>query len=302
MIEFIVELAARAGIDHFEHPLWALLAIPAAAAWIVAVRTRPASIGWSAFAQVQIAGGRRFDFARWVSNGLRAGCLVALIGVLAGPVGIHRLPPEPGYGLDLVLALDTSGSMRALDAEQRGENRTRITLAREVVARFAEHRAAAGDRVALVVFGESAFTQCPLTSDGRLLADALDRVEAGVAGEATAIGDALALAVKRALGASAKPGLDSDDGLAVGHGSDTVATHSPDSTRSTPETLSTNSDWVAGRVVVLLTDGRNNAGALSVELATTVARSEGIRIHTVGIPSSSRACDRTPSSTGRDRG
>lgn len=266
MTEVFTALAEAVGIDRFEQPLWSLVALPAAAAWIVAAKTRPASLGWSALAQIRSAGGRRFDFAEVVSILLRASCVLALVGVLAGPVGLHQLPPEPGYGLDLVLALDASGSMRALDAEQRGENRTRIALAREVVARFAGHRAAAGDRVALVVFGESAFTQCPLTSDGRLLSDALDRVEAGVAGEATAIGDALALAVKRALAASTF----SSDALDTG-------------SASPPGEIF--KERIAGRVVVLLTDGRNNAGALSVELATAVAASEGIRVHTVGIGS-----------------
>jgi len=257
-------LAGAVGIDRFDQPLWLLLVFPSAAAWIVAAKTRPAALGWAAIAEIRSAGGHRFDFAEILSTLLRASCVLALLGVLAGPVGVHELPPEPGYGLDLVLALDASGSMRALDAEQRGENRTRIALAREVVARFAEHRAAAGDRVALVVFGESAFTQCPLTSDGRLLADALDRVEAGVAGEATAIGDALALAVKRVSGAA---NFSSDAGAA---GSAAVA---PPTQR------------IAGRLVVLLTDGRNNAGAISVELATAVAAAQGIRIHTDGIGS-----------------
>jgi Ca-activated chloride channel family protein len=266
MIEAFTALAAAVGIDRFEQPLWLLLVVPATAAWIVAVKERPASLGWSAIAQIRSAGGRRLDLATRLSTLLRAACLLALLGVLAGPVGLHRLPPEPGYGLDVVLALDASGSMRALDAEQRGENRTRIALAREVVARFAEHRASAGDRVALVVFGESAFTQCPLTSDGRLLSDALDRVEAGVAGEATAIGDALALAVKRVLGAS-------------GMASDAMTTDLASASAGAP------TERIAGRLVVLLTDGRNNAGALSVELATAVAASQGIRIHTVGIGS-----------------
>ena len=92
--------------------------------------------------------------------------LLALAVVLAGPVGVHRAPPEPGHGLDLVLVIDASGSMRALDADVAGERRSRLALAREVVARFARQRAAEGDRVALVVFGETAFTLCPLTSDG----------------------------------------------------------------------------------------------------------------------------------------
>jgi Ca-activated chloride channel family protein len=183
---------------------------------------------------------------------LRGLALAALALVLAGPVGEHRAPPEPGSGLDLVLAVDASGSMRALDAQVEGEQRTRLELAREVVARFARERAAEGDRVALVVFGDSAFTQCPLTSDGALLAAALGRVEAGMAGEATALGDALALAVRRAGGDPLAP-------AAPGPG--------------------------AGRVVVLLTDGRHNAGSLSVEAATAIAAAAGVRVHAVAIGS-----------------
>jgi Ca-activated chloride channel family protein len=121
------------------------------------------------------------------------------------------------------------------------------------VARFATERAAAGDRVGLVLFGDTAFTASPLSSDGQLLAAALERVEAGVAGEATALGDALALAVKRVL---------------VGAGSHGTA---------------------AGRVVVLLTDGRHNAGTLSVETATELARVARVRVHTVAIGSAGAA-------------
>jgi Ca-activated chloride channel family protein len=203
-------------------------------------------------AEARSGGARRFDGVRGLALGLRTTALLALAAVLAGPVGLHRAPPEPGSGLDLVLVVDASGSMRALDAEVGGEWRTRLHLAREVVARFAAQRAAEGDRVALVVFGESAFTQCPLTSDGALLGAALERIEAGVAGEATALGDALALAVKRALG-----------GTPARRGGGPLA----------------------GRVVVLLTDGRNNAGSISLDAATALAAGEGIRVHTVAIGS-----------------
>jgi Ca-activated chloride channel family protein len=240
---------ADVGIEAFERPGWLLLAIPLAAAVLVmGARARPLAIPWPGMGEVRRAGARTLEPSRAVALGLRALAAVALIGVLAGPVGVHRAPPEPGFGLDLVLAVDASGSMRALDARADGEWRTRLDLARQVVARFAEQRAAEGDRVALVVFGETAFTQCPLTSDGALLANALERVETGVAGEATALGDALTLAVRRALAgaSSAAPAG-------------------------------------AGRVVVLLTDGRNNAGSVSVEAASAVAAAEGIRVHTVGI-------------------
>ncbi len=210
------------GIEAFERPGWLLLAIPlAAAVLMMGARTRPPAIPWPGMGEVRRAGARALEPSRAVALGLRVLAAVALVAVLAGPVGVHRAPPEPGFGLD---------------------------LARQVVARFAEQRAAEGDRVALVVFGETAFTQCPLTSDGALLASALERVETGVAGEATALGDALTLAVRRALAGS-----------------------------------SSAAPAGAGRVVVLLTDGRNNAGSVSVEAATGLAAAEGIRVHTVGI-------------------
>ncbi len=234
------------GADALERPgglPW--LALLCVIALLVAWRRRPASIAWSALPELAAAGARRFDLTAGLAGALRLAALLALAVVLAGPVGVHRAPPEPGHGLDLVLVVDASGSMRALDAELAGERRTRLALAREVVARFAQQRAAEGDRVALVVFGETAFTLCPLTSDGALLSAALARVEAGVAGEATALGEALALAVKRSGGGPT----------------------------------------AAGRVAVLLTDGRHNAGAVSIEAATALAAGDQVRVHTVAIGS-----------------
>ena len=169
-----------------------------------------------------------------------------------------------------MLVVDASGSMRALDAQTEGAWRTRLELAREVVERFAAHRVADGDRVALVVFGDRAFTQCPLTGDDALLAAALGRVEAGMAGEATALGDALALAVKRVGG---------DTHLEPGQGREPRA----------------------GRAVVLLTDGRSNAGAIPTEVATALAMERGVRVHTVGIGSEGEVAMADTRSGGRRR-
>jgi len=238
------------GVQGLAQPWVAFAAgLLALAAWWQMARARPPSFEWSPVGEAREAGARRFDRVRALALTLRLGTLLALAVVLAGPQGVHRAPPEPGLGLDITLVVDTSGSMRALDAERDGEWRARLDLAREVVARFAEHRAAEGDRIALVVFGESAFTQCPLTSDASVLNAALARVEAGMAGEATALGQALALAIKRALGAGSAAG--------------------------------------PGRLVVLLTDGRHNAGAVSVEVATELAVASGVRVHTVAIGSES---------------
>ncbi|MEN8182098.1 MAG: VWA domain-containing protein [Myxococcota bacterium] len=247
-----VELGAGFSGLPVDHPwLLAVLILAAALALAASWRGRPPRIAWPALEEVRAAGGRRHDPAAWLSRGLRLLALLALAVVVAGPHAQDPRPPPPGEGIDLALVVDTSLSMRALDAEVDGEWRTRLDLAREVVRRFALHRVADGDRVGLVVFGETAFTQCPLTSDGRLLATALGRVVPGMAGEATALGDALALAVKRVS-------------FAAG----------PDVSRGD-----------VGRVVVLLTDGRSNAGVIPVDVATALARERGIRVHTVGIGS-----------------
>ncbi|MEE8580371.1 MAG: VWA domain-containing protein, partial [Myxococcota bacterium] len=132
------------------------------------------------------------------------------------------------------------------------EARSRLELAKQVVARFAGERVAEGDRVGLVVFGDSAFTLCPLTGDGELIRAALDRVEVGMAGQATALGDALALSVKRASSAGGQA------------------------------------------VVVLLTDGRNNAGTVPVEVALALANSANVRVHSVGIGSAGEAVPMAP--------
>jgi Ca-activated chloride channel homolog len=232
------------------------LALAAALALVLAWRRARTALAWPALAEARAAGALRRDPVAIVAGGLRAATLALLAIVLAGPLREGEHPPELRPGLDLVLAVDTSGSMRALDAEVAGEWRQRLDLAREVVSRFAAERASEGDRVGVVVFGDTAFTLCPLTSDAGLVAAALDRIEAGMAGESTALGDALALAVKRAAGGSEAEGA------------------APGAAEREP---------IEGRLVVLLTDGRSNAGEVPIDVAAALARATGTRVHTVGI-------------------
>ena len=239
---------------------WALallLALAALAVWRGA-RAAPSAIPWPSLDELETAGGRRREWLAPLAWLLRGGALAALAVALAGPVQVFRGPPEGGDGLDLVLVLDASGSMRALDAERDGAWRSRLELARDVVLRFASRRVADGDRVGLVVFGETAFTLSPLSTDGTLLSAALARVEPGIAGEATALGDALALAVKRVTASRAKE----------------AGSRRPDGVPGEPE---------RGSVVVLLTDGRSNAGDVPPDVAAALARTLGVRVHAVGI-------------------
>jgi len=254
-------LASLFSVGAFESPVVGILLLALAlVAVLLALRATPRAIPWPALGELEESGARRREWGRVAALALRLGALACLALALAKPVVVFRGPPESGAGLDLMLVVDTSGSMRALDAQISGAWRTRLELAREVVTRFATKRAAEGDRVGLVVFGETAFTQTPLTSDGKLLAAAADRIEAGMAGEATALGDALALAVKRVVNAGRdteheRPPMPAGPGLPP----------------------------AAGRVVVLLTDGRSNAGEVPTDVAAGLARTLGVRVHTRGI-------------------
>lgn len=244
----------RIGDWTLRHPEALLLVLVAGWALRRLVRRRAASVAWPALPEALAAGAKRRDPDRWLAGGLRAGALLALAVAAAGPERLRPGAPPLERGLDLVLVLDASQSMQALDARLDGELRTRLDLARQVVARFARQRAESGDRVGLVVFGEQAFTGCPLTRDGALLAAALERIRPGVAGSATALGDALALAVKRVT--AARPSGPTGGGQGA-------PSEAP--------------------VVVLLTDGRSNAGEIPVDVATELARARGVRVHTVGI-------------------
>lgn len=254
-----------AGIEGFSAPFWLAILLPVAVAMLaISLWRRPSAASWPALAEARLAGAWRLDPLRLSSLLLRGGAALALIGALAEPVGRGSEMRARHDGLDLVLVVDSSGSMRALDAVGERGPQTRLDLAREVVSRFALDRVAEGDRVGLVVFGDSAFTQCPLTSDGNLLAAALARVEAGVAGEATALGDALALAVKRVAGGEEEAG----------------AEHAHPNQPAEEGVRPT-----AGRLVVLLTDGRSNAGSVPSDVAAALAAFHRIRVHTVGIGS-----------------
>jgi Ca-activated chloride channel family protein len=232
----------REGATQLERPL--LLWLAAGAAILLVLRG--ALLGPR---RVAVASGLRGairglpDLPWLLSLGLRGAALTLLGVAVAGPVGLAREAPVGGEGVDILIALDASGSMNALDASLKGRRVTRLDLAKRVVADFVESRE--GDRFGLVVFGEHAFTQCPLTVDRRLALDAIGRVEVGVAGDATALGEAIGLSVRRLQRGGAKGSSD--------------------------------------RVLLVLTDGRHNAGALAPETAAEIARLSGIRIHTVGI-------------------
>ncbi|MBL6989934.1 MAG: VWA domain-containing protein [Bacteriovoracaceae bacterium] len=132
---------------------------------------------------------------RMILTFLRVVALILFIMSIARPQKGRVFSEVSSEGIDIVLALDTSGSMEALDFKMDGKRVNRLTIVKKVVTQFVKKRPA--DRLGLVVFGEEAYTQCPLTLDHGIVVDFLTKLEIGMAGMATAIGSAIGVSVNR---------------------------------------------------------------------------------------------------------
>lgn len=113
---------------------------------------------------------------------------------LMQPEIVHQFKQIKNEGYDLLLAVDISASMQSLDFSTKTETRNRLDVTKEVVGKFVEERK--GDRVGLVVFGESAYVHVPLTLDTLAVSKMLNMTVPGMAGNGTAIGDAIGLSVQ----------------------------------------------------------------------------------------------------------
>ncbi len=128
---------------------------------------------------------------------LRCIAVALMIVALARPQHINQDSVTTTEGIDIVMALDISGSMLARDFDP-----DRITAAKDVVAKFVADRP--NDRIALVVFAGESFTQCPLTTDKATLLSMLSQVQSGMIEDGTAIGNGLATAINRLKESKAK--------------------------------------------------------------------------------------------------
>ena len=126
---------------------------------------------------------------------LKTGALILLILALARPQWGDKKINVTTEGVNIILALDLSESMRALDFKKDNKIVTRLEAVKTVVQEFIMKRE--GDRIGMVVFGSNAFTQLPLTRDYNTIAFILDRLMIGAAGPKTAIGDAIGISLKR---------------------------------------------------------------------------------------------------------
>ncbi|MDX1429243.1 MAG: VWA domain-containing protein [Rhodothermales bacterium] len=170
--------------------LWLLLAVPAVLAWEFWRSRQEVGMRYSA---VRISSGiprSIWERLRWLPSILRAAALTLGILALARPQERNVIRELFAEGVDVIMVLDTSTSMRAQDFQPN-----RFEAAREVGAEFIRGRVS--DRIGLVVFAAKAYTQAPLTLDYDFLTQMLGEVEVGVIEDGTAIGTALAMATNR---------------------------------------------------------------------------------------------------------
>ncbi len=165
---------------------------------------------------------------------------ILLVFAASGPQWVGAPVHLPKSGRNIMLIVDLSGSMQVPDLTLQGTPSTRLDVVKSVAEQFIHDRV--GDRLGLVLFGARAYLQTPLTFDRQTVSDMLNDATLGLAGDQTAIGDAVGLAVKSLL--------------------------------QVPK---------SSRVIVLLTDGGNNAGTLLPLQAARLATQAGIKIYTIGI-------------------
>ena len=222
----------------FAYPyLLLLLVVPPLLFWLRAAKRRKleSSVAFSSLSLVSVPTGWRVRASRLLPW-LRLFALILLVVALARPRKGESEVQVTSEGIDIVIALDISGSMKAEDFQPHN----RLFVAKREAKRFIEGRTS--DRIGLVVFASNSYTQCPLTTDYHVLQALIDDVDFGDIQDGTAIGMAIANGVNRLKDVPGK-----------------------------------------SRILIVLTDGQNNSGAIDPVTAAELARSVGVRIYTVGV-------------------
>ena len=204
------------------------------------------TISYSSIDTLQAIRSARVEILSILPLVLRMIAISLLVLSLARPQEGYKSTEILSVGVDIMLALDTSGSMQALDFIKDEKRDTRLAMVKDVVSQFIDNRP--NDRMGMVVFGSEAYTQCPLTLDQGILKSFLSKLDIGMAGDSTAIGSAIGIAVKRLKDLESK-----------------------------------------SKVIILLTDGQNNAGSLPPLQAAQTAKAFGIKIHTIAVGTHGKA-------------
>ncbi len=224
----------------FQEPLWllGLLVGPALALLRLADEAQRSALAFPGVSR--LAG----DGAGWRTRLRAVPLTLALLALMVGVVALAR--PQHGtlkqdvttQGVDIIVALDVSGSMAAEDFQPDN----RLAVAKRVVADFVARRRS--DRIGLVVFAAKSLTKAPPTTDQAVLLRQLDDVRLDMLPDGTAIGSGVATALTRLRHSKAR-----------------------------------------SRIVVLVTDGGNNAGEIDPSTAADLARAMDVRIYTIGVGS-----------------
>ncbi len=222
------------------NPLY-LLTIPAIIALTIYARHSKGAAGIK-FSSGELLSGIKPSVKAIVSRYMpvvRAASLVLMALALCrpqAPLGRAHVETE---GIDIVLAVDSSTSMLGEDFQARGRRLSRIDIVKDVIKDFIKGRS--NDRLGLVTFAARAYTMCPLTLDYGWLLTNVDRLQAGIVEDGTAIGSGISASLNRLRASSAK-----------------------------------------SQVVILLTDGRNNAGNVAPLVAAQAANALKVKIYTIG--------------------
>lgn len=215
---------------------WGLLVLPLMAIWYFwAYRTSAGVLKNASFDTLKELPESKLAYLRHGLIGLRMVAVAMLVVVLGRPQSSDETINQTTEGIDIVMAMDVSGSMLARDFKPN-----RLESAKVVAEQFVNGRS--NDRIAVVVYEGQSYTQVPLTSDHRVVRSALEDLQAGLIEGGTAIGMGLATAVNRLENSTAK-----------------------------------------SKVVILLTDGENNAGQIKPLDAARLAQTFGIRVYTIGV-------------------
>jgi Ca-activated chloride channel homolog len=221
------------------HLLWLLLLLPAIALWR-SRRGPRAAVRYASVDTVREVGRTpRSRFGRLLPY-LRLPAAALMIVALARPQVASATTSIKASGVDIMLAIDVSGSMAALDLTLDDEPADRLEVVKSVVEKFIGQRP--NDRMGLIAFAGGPYLVSPLTLDHDWLGRNLARVQLGTIEDGTAVGSGLAAAVNRLRTSDAHT-----------------------------------------KLVVLLTDGVNNAGKVQPSLAAESAAALGIKVYTVGV-------------------
>ncbi len=218
--------------------LWLLLLVPLAILWyVLRHKKQEASVRFSDLSGLAKLPKSWKPYLRHLLFALKLAALALLIVALARPQSSSTNSTSNIEGIDIVMAMDVSGSMLARDLKP-----DRLTAAKRVASDFVNDRS--GDRMGLVIFSGESFTQVPLTTDHGVMLNMLAEMKNGLIDDGTAIGDGLATAISRLKDSEA-----------------------------------------ISKVVILLTDGMNNAGSVDPYTAAEMAKLFGIRVYTIGVGS-----------------